>query len=147
MAAFSISCKSLSLPPNPYPPYQPIKALPNSIFFPRLPPGSLSGELHRRRMRGLSMVTRAGPSTSQFIFAFAFPLTLLAITVVTAWRIGDKLDEKFLEELAMNEALREAEEYNDDDDDDDDKKVGEVGIQRKEEPALPRTRNRPKREV
>jgi len=47
----------------------------------------------------------------------------------------------------MNAALREAEEYNDDDDDDDDKKVGEVGIQRKEEPALPRTRNRPKREV
>jgi len=45
-------------------------------------------------------------------------------------------------QLARDEALREAEEYDDDDDN-----VGEVGIPRKEEPALSRTRNRPKREV
>lgn len=42
----------------------------------------------------------------------------------------------------MNEAIREAEEYDLDEDD-----VGEVKIPRKEEAALPRTRNRPKREV
>ncbi|XP_021750915.1 uncharacterized protein LOC110716588 [Chenopodium quinoa] len=98
-----------------------------------------SGELDRRRMRGVSVVARAGPTTTQFIFAFVFPFSLLAITVFTAFRIGDRLDQKFLEELAMNEAIREAEEEIDD--------ASEVVIPKKEEPALSRARNRPKREV
>ncbi|XP_010670384.2 uncharacterized protein LOC104887451 [Beta vulgaris subsp. vulgaris] len=136
MAALSsILFKSLS--PAIYQSQQTLHlALPNclrssSVRFP--------GELDRRKMRGISVVTRAGPSTSQLIFAFVFPFSLLAITVFTALRIGDKLDQKFLEELAMNEAIREAEEENDD--------VNETVFPRKEEPALPRTRNRPKREV
>ncbi|KAI3448821.1 hypothetical protein Pfo_005486 [Paulownia fortunei] len=87
--------------------------------------------------RGISVATRAGPSSTSYIFAFVFPLSLLAITIFTSVRIADKLDEKFLEELAVNEAILEAEENDD-----------EVSISSKKEPTLPiRSRNRPKREV
>ncbi|GMH30501.1 hypothetical protein Nepgr_032344 [Nepenthes gracilis] len=95
-----------------------------------------AGKIDSRRKRGVNVVTRAGPSTSSYVFAFVFPLTLLAITIFAAMRIGDRLDEKFLEELAINEALREVDEEDDD-----------SVISVEEEPALSRTRNRPKREV
>ncbi|KAL2898405.1 Peptidylglycine alpha-hydroxylating monooxygenase [Bienertia sinuspersici] len=136
-ASSSILSKSLSytlLPSNSH--QSPHLAFPNSTRFSTV---RLSGELERRQMRGLSVVTGAGPSNSQLIFAFAFPITLLAVTVFTAFRIGDRLDQKFLEEVAMNEAIREAEEESDD--------ATQVAISRKEEPALSRARNRPKREV
>lgn len=81
-------------------------------------------------------MTRAGPSSTSYIFAFVFPLSLLAITIFTSIRIADKLDKKFYEEMAINEAIREDEEED-----------SNSGISVKEEPALPRTRNRPKREV
>ncbi|XP_054816585.1 uncharacterized protein LOC129316277 [Prosopis cineraria] len=97
----------------------------------------------RRKPRRLTVVTRAGPSSSSYFFAFALPFSLLAITIVASWRIGDRLDREFLEEMAMNEAIMEA----DDDDDDNDDEEGEIETYKQEEPALPRLRNRPKREA
>lgn len=96
MAALS-SITSNSLSPTLYPTQQPLHvAFPTSL---RSSAVRFSGELDRRRMRGVSVITRAGPTTNQFIFAFVFPLSLLAITVVTALRIGDRLEQKFLEEV------------------------------------------------
>ncbi|XP_044488188.1 uncharacterized protein LOC123212974 [Mangifera indica] len=111
------------------------------------------------KTRGLTVVTRAGPSTSSYVFAFLLPLSLLAGTVFTSLRIADRLDQKFLEELILNEAMREAEEEDDDNDDEgddegkdfdgSDSKKDEVKIfaEKIQEPVLPHTRNRPKREV
>ncbi|THG04869.1 uncharacterized protein LOC114290005 [Camellia sinensis] len=90
----------------------------------------------RKTIRGLSVVTRAGPGTGTYIFAFVLPLSLLAVTVFTASRIADKLDRDFLQEMAINEAIMEAA-----DDDGDD------GLSLEEKSAVPRTRNRPKREA
>ncbi|ONI20646.1 hypothetical protein PRUPE_2G027100 [Prunus persica] len=53
-----------------------------------------------RQARGLTVVTRAGPTTNQYVFAFVMPLSLIAVTVFTSMRIADKLDEEFLEEIA-----------------------------------------------
>ncbi|KAJ7949279.1 high chlorophyll fluorescence [Quillaja saponaria] len=97
------------------------------------------GNTFRRKVRGLTVVTRAGPNRNSYIFAFALPLSLLAITIFTSIRIADKLDSDFLEEIAINEAIREAEEDSDDD--------GDINISLQEEPAISRTRNRPKREA
>lgn len=47
-------------------------------------------------------MTRAGPSTNSYIFAFALPLSLLAITIVASLRIGERLDKEFLEEVMGN---------------------------------------------
>ncbi|CAB4268207.1 unnamed protein product [Prunus armeniaca] len=88
-----------------------------------------------RQARGLTVVTRAGPTTNQYVFAFVMPLSLIAVTVFTSMRIADKLDEDFLEEIAINQAIRETDEDD------------EVDMPIDEKPALPRTRNRPKREV
>ncbi|CAL2237362.1 unnamed protein product [Prunus armeniaca] len=88
-----------------------------------------------RQARGLTVVTRAGPTTNQYVFAFVMPLSLIAVTVFTSMRIADKLDEDFLEEIAINQAIRETDEDD------------EVDMPIEEKPALPRTRNRPKREV
>ncbi|KAF7824645.1 Proteinase-activated receptor 1 like [Senna tora] len=97
-----------------------------------------SGDSFRRRkLRGSTVVTRAGPSSSSYIFAFALPFSLLAITIFASLRIGERLDREFLEEMAMNEAIMETEEDDEDD--------IETYIQ--EEPALTRARNRPKREA
>ncbi|KAL2491701.1 Uncharacterized protein Adt_27329 [Abeliophyllum distichum] len=50
--------------------------------------------------RRILVVTRAGPSSTIYIFAFVLPLSLLAVTVFTSMRIADKLDQKFLEEVS-----------------------------------------------
>ncbi|CAI9769462.1 unnamed protein product [Fraxinus pennsylvanica] len=94
-----------------------------------------SGCRNTSSRRRISVVTRAGPSTSSYIFAFVLPLSLLAVTVFTSIRIADKLDQKFLEEVAINEAILEAEEDD------------EAKIHSEKEPAPPRIRNRPKRKV
>ncbi|KAF5742425.1 hypothetical protein HS088_TW09G00473 [Tripterygium wilfordii] len=102
---------------------------------------------NRRQPRGIAVVTRAGtPSTSSYVFAITLPLSLLAVTVFTSLRIADRLDRDYLEELAINEAIKEAEEG--------EREEGDVEIEEEEEsaaaaqePELPRTRNRPKREV
>jgi hypothetical protein len=54
----------------------------------------------RGRRRGL-MVVRAGgpPSTNQLILAFVLPLSLIVGTLITAARVADDLDERFLREV------------------------------------------------
>ncbi|KAG5627628.1 hypothetical protein H5410_012846 [Solanum commersonii] len=91
----------------------------------------------KKKNRGLSVVTRAGGiSSGSYIFALVFPLSLLAITIFTSARVADNLDQKFLEELAVNETIAEGEEDD-----------GSAVTPLEEKPATPRTRNRPKREV
>ncbi|KAI3697478.1 hypothetical protein L6452_30536 [Arctium lappa] len=91
-----------------------------------------------RRNRGSLVVTRGGPpGTSTYIFAFVFPLSLLAVTIFTAIRISDKLDKDFYEELAVNQSILEGEDEDGD----------VVATPTNEEPPRPRTRNRPKREA
>ncbi|KDP40489.1 hypothetical protein JCGZ_24488 [Jatropha curcas] len=116
-------------------------------FKPLLVPTSLAIRFagDGQTKRGLSLVTRAGPSTTSYVFAFVFPMSLLIATVITSIKIADKLDRDYLEELAINQAIREADEEDDDDDD-------AIDIPTEEEvkqPALrdTRTRNRPKREA
>ncbi|KAJ9558286.1 hypothetical protein OSB04_012900 [Centaurea solstitialis] len=90
-----------------------------------------------RRSRGSLVVTRGGPpGTSTYIFAFVFPLSLLAVTIFTAIRISDKLDKDFYQELAVNQSILEGEDEDED-----------VATPTNEEPPRPRTRNRPKREA
>ncbi|KAB2064056.1 hypothetical protein ERO13_A10G239300v2 [Gossypium hirsutum] len=107
---------------------------------------AFSKDLFNRKRRGLEVVTRAGANTSSYVFAAVFPLSLLAITIFTSIKIADKLDEDFLEDISINQAVKEAEDEGDDGDDggDDDAISLEEIVQ---EPVLPRTRNRPKREV
>lgn len=100
-------------------------------------------------------MTRAGPTANQFVLAFTLPLALVIITVFAALRISDKLDERYLEEILLSEAMKETddddeddgddeeEDYDDDDDDDD----IELPIEPPPMTLTPRTRNRPKREI
>ncbi|KAL5543649.1 hypothetical protein UlMin_007433 [Ulmus minor] len=133
--AFSLSLsthKPLLLRPatasqSPKPPRFPISP---AVRFPG------AGDRLRRRERGLSLVTRAGPTTSSYIFAFVLPFSLIILTVFTSIRIADKLDRDFLEEVALNEAMREGGE----------EEESEYDLSL-EQNATPRTRNRPKREV
>ncbi|XP_073127553.1 uncharacterized protein [Henckelia pumila] len=94
--------------------------------------------------RGVSVVTRAGGiSSSSYIFAFVLPLSLLAVTIFTSVRIADKLDQKFFEELAVNEAILEADE---DGVENENENENESTSSDKESAPI-RSRNRPKREV
>ncbi|CAI0560304.1 unnamed protein product [Linum tenue] len=115
------------------------------------------GGRRKKTERGWTVVRRAGPSTSSYIFALALPLSLLVFTVFTSIRIADKLDSDYLEELELNQAIMEAQgiEYEEDNEDED---VDGADIATgQEELQLPvpafggssrtRTRNRPKREV
>ncbi|KAL4561789.1 hypothetical protein LXL04_033963 [Taraxacum kok-saghyz] len=89
------------------------------------------------RNRGSLVVTRGGPpGTSTYIFAFVFPLSLLAVTIFTAMNISDKLDRDFYEDLAVNQSILEGEDEDVD-----------IATPTDEEPPRPRTRNRPKREA
>ncbi|XP_039010025.1 uncharacterized protein LOC120138677 [Hibiscus syriacus] len=97
-------------------------------------------DLTNRKRRGLQVVTRAGANANSYVFAAVLPLSLLAVTIFTSIKIADKLDKDFLEDLVVNQAVREAEE---DDEGDNSISLDEIV----QEPVLPRTRNRPKREV
>ncbi|KAK8494114.1 hypothetical protein V6N12_031826 [Hibiscus sabdariffa] len=101
---------------------------------------AFSDDLTNRKRRGLEVVTRAGANASSYVFAAVLPFSLLAVTIFTSIKVADKLDKDFLEDIAVNQAVREAEE---DDDGDDAISLDEIV----QEPVLPRTRNRPKREV
>ncbi|KAH7667204.1 hypothetical protein IHE45_12G044300 [Dioscorea alata] len=108
----------------------------------------------RRPKRSDSILVRAGPpSSSTLILAFVLPLSLLIGTILVSIRIADDLDEKFVKELLMNEAMAEEEEYgveDAEDDDDDDESDNEPRVLELEEaaaPATPRVRNRPKKEI
>ncbi|XP_030966405.1 uncharacterized protein LOC115987090 [Quercus lobata] len=141
-----------------------------AFFRPPLVPNPLAirfpGDLTRRRPRGLTVVTRAGPSTNSILFAIAIPLSLLTITFFASIKIADKLDRDYFEELAINQAIREAEEYEDEDREEDDENEEDedmnislekkpalkeededINVSLEKERALQRTRNRPKREV
>lgn len=103
-----------------------------------------------KQRRGTALVAHAGPTTNSILFAIALPTSLLAVTILAALKMGDKLDRDWLEEMAKNEALKEVEEDDDEDSNDNDDGVGEedsVETSVQEEPALSRARNRPKREA
>ncbi|TKY49647.1 hypothetical protein E2542_SST27086 [Spatholobus suberectus] len=103
-----------------------------------------------RKRRGSAVAARAGPSLNSVLFAIALPSSLLAVTVLAALRMGDKLDREWLEEVARNEASMELDEYDDDDDHNNDDGSGEEDSMEtfvQEEPALSHARNRPKREA
>ncbi|KAF8755333.1 hypothetical protein HU200_011347 [Digitaria exilis] len=70
-----------------------------------------------RRRCGL-MVVRAGgpPSTNVLILAFVLPLSLFVGTLVTAARVADDLDERFLREMEINKAILEENEAESDED-------------------------------
>ncbi|XP_039038985.1 uncharacterized protein LOC120176672 [Hibiscus syriacus] len=97
-------------------------------------------DLTKWKRRGLQVVTRAGANANSYALAAVLPLSLLAVTIFTSIKIADKLDKDFLEDLAVNQAVREAEE---DDEGDDAISLDEIV----QEPVFPRNRNRPKREV
>ncbi|KAI4384642.1 hypothetical protein MLD38_002764 [Melastoma candidum] len=109
----------LSSPPWPAFPARPA-AFP-SVRFPR-------------RARNARLVAGAGPTAANYVFAFVFPLSLLVVTIAVSARIGNQLDQKYLEELAINQAIEEA------DLDEDPEDLME------ETPVATRTRNRPKRQ-
>ncbi|CAN1316524.1 hypothetical protein LINPERPRIM_LOCUS30097 [Linum perenne] len=131
--------------------------------------GLVGGGDGRKKGRGWSVVRRAGPSTSSYVFAFALPLSLLIFTIFTSIRISDKLDEDYLEEVIKEcynyciwsfsiffLELIEGIEYAEDEDENIDVN-DEEGVQvspEEEEVMLPqpalsgsRIRNRPKRQV
>lgn len=110
------------------------------------------------------MVVRAGgpPSTNALILAFVLPLSLFVGTLVTAARVADDLDDRFLREMEINRAILEENEASDDDgageEDDDineaeedaeeDEELPPVPVEEKEPTVVgPRTRNRPRRRV
>ncbi|BAT93458.1 hypothetical protein LR48_Vigan05g013000 [Vigna angularis] len=103
-----------------------------------------------RKRRSTAVVARAGPNTKSILFAIALPSSLLAVTIFSALRMGDKLDQDWREEMAKMEAAKELDEYDDSDDGSQDDSM-ETYVQEepalKEEPTLPHTRNRPKREA
>ncbi|RLM61196.1 hypothetical protein C2845_PM14G13220 [Panicum miliaceum] len=114
-----------------------------------------------RRRRGL-MVVRAGgpPSTNALILALVLPLSLFVGTLVTAARVADDLDERFLREMEINKAILEENEASDEDDGREyDEEEGEeeeeehAPVEEKEAvvvgaaSAATRTRNRPRRQV
>ncbi|CAH2077357.1 unnamed protein product, partial [Thlaspi arvense] len=129
-------------------PMQPKQTAFSAFSQPLLPPpannfldgvGGAGGLCLTRRIRDCSVVARAGPSTSSYLFAFAIPATLIAATVFTSIKIADKLDEDFLEDIAMNQALKAAEEG--------ENAEGEISMDDLiKEPVIQRTRKRPKRE-
>ncbi|KAI3838043.1 hypothetical protein MKW98_008994 [Papaver atlanticum] len=93
---------------------------------------------HKQKKRGFAIITRAAPTTANLIFAFVFPLTLLLVTIFTSIKIADKLDQDFVEELAINQAIMEG----------NDEKEDSLASLEEEQPAtVTRTRNRPKREA
>ncbi|XP_071690622.1 uncharacterized protein [Rutidosis leptorrhynchoides] len=90
------------------------------------------------KSRGSLVVTRGGaPGATTYLFAFIFPLSLLAVTIFTSIKISDKLDKDFYEEMEVNQSILEAEDGD-----------GEaLPTMTDEEPPRSRARNRPKREV
>ncbi|KAM7512377.1 hypothetical protein LguiB_011252 [Lonicera macranthoides] len=96
----SISASSSPLHLNPSQPPPIILHSPTSP-----PPLHFSGGhlfcRRRKAHRGMSVLTRGAPGPSTYIFAFVFPLSLLAVTIFTSIRIADKLDQDFLEEVLL----------------------------------------------
>ncbi|KAG5227670.1 protein SIS [Salix suchowensis] len=146
-------------------PFSPLSTTPPRAFFkplhlPTLPAIRISNDPWRRRRRGLIVVTRAGLSANSYVLAFLLPLSLLAATIFTSIKIADKLDQDYLEELEIIQAIKEADEEDDDSDDgeeedddvdheEDDGNTADISLEEELQPVLQRarTRNRPKREA
>ncbi|XP_020103763.1 uncharacterized protein LOC109720836 [Ananas comosus] len=151
---FTLSPTTPIASPPPLPHLRPHPPLPSSLS---LSGAGVGGGGGRRRRRAAEVVRprAGGPSTNSLILAFVLPLSLLAGTIFTAARVADQLDEKYLNELAMNKAIMEeneaaAEEDGYDDDNDDEEEEGNAVVSPEKEErvvALPRARNRPIREV
>ncbi|KAD3337778.1 hypothetical protein E3N88_33299 [Mikania micrantha] len=129
---------SFTATPNPY-----LLRLQTSSPSPLTPTYQqhVNGGVSCRRSRGSLVATRAGaPGATTYMFAFLFPISLLAVTIFTSIRISDKLDRDFYQELEVNQSILEAE--------DEDEEVEEDVTPILEEPtSQQRTRNRPKREA
>lgn len=54
--------------------------------------------------RGLNLkvVTRAGASSSSYVFAFVLPLSLLALTVFASLKLDDELERQYLEAVCIS---------------------------------------------
>ncbi|MQL72408.1 hypothetical protein Taro_004736 [Colocasia esculenta] len=108
--------------------------------------------LHQRRQqqggRGDCLLARAGPpSTATLVFVFVFPLSLVIGTIFASARIAYQLDEKFLQELAMNKAIMEEKEEGEDEAPATLEDEQFITAPMEVASAAPRTRNRPKREA
>ncbi|CAI9102890.1 OLC1v1001257C1 [Oldenlandia corymbosa var. corymbosa] len=119
----------------------PSQCFPSMASFPNwqrlnLDVGFQKQQQRKSQNRGSRVITFAGPSTTTYIFAFVFPMSLIAVTVFTSIKIADELDRKFLEEVALNQEIMESEEGG----------TEPVPLDL-EKPEVPRKRNRPKREV
>ncbi|KAK1278049.1 hypothetical protein QJS04_geneDACA023766 [Acorus gramineus] len=141
--------------PNHHRPSNPTKRSPPSFpYLPRdthigtSPPKPTTTTNNNRRRRSASLSVRAGPpSTTSYIFAFVFPLSLIAVTVISSIRISDSLDERFVEELAMNKAIMEESEA-----DEAEEGAAEEGVEEAKPMVVPTAavgsvRNRPKRQA
>uniref|UniRef100_A0A1J3IUB1 High chlorophyll fluorescence 153 n=1 Tax=Noccaea caerulescens TaxID=107243 RepID=A0A1J3IUB1_NOCCA len=119
---------------------QPLIPPPTNTLLDGCGGGGVGGLCLIRSNRDRSVVARAGPSTSSYLLAFAIPATLIAATVFTSIKIADKLDVDFLEDIALNQAIKAAEDGENAD--------GDISLDDLiKEPVLKRTRQRPKREV
>ncbi|KAI3968182.1 hypothetical protein MKX01_018485 [Papaver californicum] len=120
-------------------PFQPLLfSSSSSNLFAQITTHNLLHHHHKQKKRGFAIVTRAAPTTANLVFAFVFPLTLLLVTIFTSIKIADKLDQDYVEELAINQAIMEGK----------DEKEDSLALLEEEEPAtVTRTRNRPKREA
>ncbi|WVZ67474.1 hypothetical protein U9M48_016545 [Paspalum notatum var. saurae] len=114
----------------------------------------------RARRRGLVVVRAGGPPSANALFlAFVLPLSLFVGTLITAARVADDLDERFLREMEINQAIMEENEASDEDiageDEREEEDEAEVVVEEKEPvvagagaaAAPARTRNRPRRQV
>ncbi|KAJ0978014.1 hypothetical protein J5N97_013488 [Dioscorea zingiberensis] len=153
MATRSLSSSTLLIPPSSAPkasklhPYS-IPSRPEIAF----PSGrSLLQWLRRPLLPSDAVVVRAGPpSSSTLLGVFLLPLSLLIGTILVSIRIADNLDEKYLKELAMNEAMaqeNEAESEDEEGEEDEDESADEGKVLEVEEMVAPapRIRNRPKK--
>ncbi|KAL5220180.1 hypothetical protein ABZP36_024893 [Zizania latifolia] len=111
-----------------------------------------------RRRRSMVVLAGGPPSTNVLILAFVLPLSLFVGTLVAAARVAADLDERFLREMEINQAIMEENlDFEEDgSDEDDDGEFDEEGEAAQPAPvekegvllaSAPRSRNRPKREV
>ncbi|KAL5762604.1 hypothetical protein ACOSP7_018868 [Xanthoceras sorbifolium] len=140
---------SLPLSPIPIPPasacfVRPHVPLYRGVYF------------SRRKARGLTtgVVTRAGPSIGTYLYALSLPVGLIVLTALAALKVAEQQDQAYFEELIIEEAMKEGDEDKDGDEDEDVEEDGgneydsETPLEEKiQELAVPRTRNRPKREA
>ncbi|GAB2270501.1 hypothetical protein Dimus_005394, partial [Dionaea muscipula] len=84
-----------------------LRATSKALFFPMSDAVCFGSKLDCRKTRRITVVTQAGLSTNSYVLAFVLPLSLLSITIFAAARIGDRLDQKFLEEFVTLESLKE----------------------------------------